>query len=171
MRAAILALILAVPRAPLTAQQAKAIQAPPAAPAPESAAEQTKPATAPSSTVVETTDSARRALSETTVDSLRALVAQVRRDPDAVPLPSNDSVAMGGRTIAANSRVTDGRSSTSYPSHRARHDRHVRAAPIRCRRYCSSSCYRSCRRRRAAVCHRAVSRSGCRAGSAYRRRH
>jgi hypothetical protein len=106
MRAAILALILAVPRTPLTAQQARAIQAPPAAPAPESAAEQTKPGTAPSSTVVETADSARRALSETAVDSLRALVAQVRRDPDAVPLPSNDSVAMGGRTIAANSRVT-----------------------------------------------------------------
>jgi len=78
MRAAILALILAVPRAPLTAQQARAIQAPPAAPAPGSAGEQTKPATAPSSTIVETTDSARSPLSETAVDSLRALVAQVR---------------------------------------------------------------------------------------------
>ena len=89
MRAAILALILAVPNAPLTAQQAKAIPAPPAAPAP----------------VVEAQEAAQRPLSVAVVDSLRGLIAELRRDPEAVPLPSNDAVAMGGRTIAANTHV------------------------------------------------------------------
>src|SRR4051812_12868379 len=105
MRAAILALILAVAKTPLTAQQAKAIPAPPAAPAPQSATGQSKPDIAPSAPAVEAPEAGRSPLSETVVDSLRALVAQVRRDPEAVPLPSNDAVATGGRTIGANTRV------------------------------------------------------------------
>src|SRR6476620_1628512 len=105
MRAAILALILAVASAPLTAQQARAIQVPPAAPAPESVTARSTPTVSSSATVVEAPAEARSPLTRTAVDSLHALIAQIRRDPEAVPLPSNDSVALGGRTIAANTRA------------------------------------------------------------------
>lgn len=105
MRVAILALILAVPRVPLTAQQAKVIQAPPATAAPAQAAPQSKAGAANPAPVVEAPEAAVQPFSKAVADSLRALVAQVRRDPDAVPLPANDAVVMGGRTIAANTRA------------------------------------------------------------------
>lgn len=103
MRAAILALILAVPRVPLTAQQAKVIRAPTSTTA--QAATQSNAAVATPAPMVEAPEAAVQPLSEAAADSLRALVAKVRRDPDAVPLPSNDAVVMGGRTIAANTRA------------------------------------------------------------------
>ena len=98
MRTAILPLILAVAAAPLTARQAAAIQQNPktAKPAADSAAKVAAPAVA-----VESTDSGKVQLSKATVDSLTQLVSRYRRDPEAVALPPENQIAMGGRTIPA----------------------------------------------------------------------
>ena len=102
MRTAILPLILAVALAPLTARQAAAIQQNPktAKPAADSAAKVAAPAVA-----VESTDSGKVQLSKATVDSLTQLVSRYRRDPEAVALPPENQIAMGGRTIPAGTTV------------------------------------------------------------------
>ena len=102
MRTAILPLILAVAVAPLTARQAAAIQQNPktAKPAADSAAKVAAPAVA-----VESTDSGKVQLSKATVDSLTQLVSRYRRDPEAVALPPENQIAMGGRTIPAGTTV------------------------------------------------------------------
>ena len=102
MRTAILPLILAVALAPLTARQAAAIQQNPktAKPAADSAAKVAAPAVA-----VESTDSGKVLLSKATVDSLTQLVSRYRRDPEAVALPPENQIAMGGRTIPAGTTV------------------------------------------------------------------
>jgi hypothetical protein len=102
MRTAILPLILAVAVAPLTARQAAAIQQNPktAKPAADSAAKVAAPAVA-----VESTDSGKVQLSKATVDSLTQLVSRYRRDPEAVALPPENQIAMGGRTISAGTTV------------------------------------------------------------------
>jgi hypothetical protein len=102
MRTAILPLILAVAVAPLTARQAAAIEQNPttAKPAADSAAKVAAPAVA-----VESTDSGKVQLSKATVDSLTQLVSRYRRDPEAVALPPENQIAMGGRTIPAGTTV------------------------------------------------------------------
>jgi hypothetical protein len=102
MRTAILPLILAVAAAPLTARQAAAIQQNPktAKPAADSAATVAAPAVA-----VESTDSGKVQVSKATVDSLTQLVSRYRRDPEAVALPPENQIAMGGRTIPAGTTV------------------------------------------------------------------
>ena len=102
MRTAIIPLILAVAVAPLTARQAAAIQQNPktAKPAADSAAKVAAPAVA-----VESTDSGKVQLSRATVDSLTQLVSRYRRDPEAVALPPENQIAMGGRTIPAGTTV------------------------------------------------------------------
>jgi hypothetical protein len=102
MRTAILPLILAVAAAPLTARQAAAIQQRPGAekqPAGESAGRATP------GRQVEASDSARVPLSKAATDSLKGLVDRFRRDPEAVPLPAPDQVAMGGKTVSAGTAV------------------------------------------------------------------
>ena len=103
MRTAILPLILAVAAAPLTARQAAAIQQNPktAKPPADSAAKVAAPAVA-----VESTDSGKVQMSKATVDSLTQLVSRYRRDPEAVALPPENQIAMGGRTIPAGTTVT-----------------------------------------------------------------
>jgi len=102
MRTAILALILAVAAAPLTARQAAGIQQTPKAekPTADSSAKAATPAVA-----VEAADSAKVQLSNATVDSLTELVSRFRRDPEAVALPPNNQIAMGGGTIPAGTAV------------------------------------------------------------------
>ena len=102
MRTAILPLILAVAAAPLTARQAAAIQQNPKGekPAADSSTNVVKPAVA-----VEAADSAKVNLSKASVDSLNELVNRFRRDPEAVALPPNNQIAMGGRTIPAGTAV------------------------------------------------------------------
>ena len=101
MRPAILPLILAVAAAPLTAREAAAIRQTPKAKTTDSSANVAKSAVA-----VEATDSGKPQLSKATVDSLNELVSRFRRDPEAVALPPNNQVAMGGRTIPAGTAVT-----------------------------------------------------------------
>jgi len=100
MRVAILALIVAVLQAPLTAQQPSAIQARPANKASDSAA-----ATAAPRTPAEAPETAAVQLQPAAVDSLRRLIAQFRRDPQAVALPADEQIAMGGRSVAAGTQV------------------------------------------------------------------
>lgn len=102
MRTAIFPLILAAAAAPLTARQAAAIQQKPNAekPAAESLAKVATPAAA-----VEAADSGRVQLSKAATDSLTELVSRFRRDPEAVPLPPTDKIAMGGRSIPAGAEV------------------------------------------------------------------
>src|SRR4051794_29818292 len=102
MRSGNLALILAVAVTPLTVRQAAAIQQRPDSTnraAAKASSEATKSITA------EAPDSATVRLSKTAVDSLTELVAHFRRDPEAVALPPNDQIAMGGRSIAAGTQV------------------------------------------------------------------
>src|SRR5687768_10532318 len=100
MHAGFFALILAVASAPLTGQQAQAVQAqqPSSARPPVEAAPATGTATAaPAAQPV--------SLSAQAVDSLRELISRFRRDPEAIQIPSDDAVAMGGRTIEAGTTV------------------------------------------------------------------
>ncbi|HUQ83353.1 MAG TPA: hypothetical protein VM076_19520 [Gemmatimonadaceae bacterium] len=108
MRAAILALILAVPRAPLTAQQPSAIQPAPAQRTAESTTARL-PAGATTAAVVE--------LDRAAIDSLHSLIARFRRDPQATPLPPIDQIAMGGRTIAAGTQVAGPVAAAGGPIH------------------------------------------------------
>ena len=114
MRTAILPLILAVAAAPLTARQAAAIQQNPKTtkPAADSAAKVAAPAVA-----VESTDSGKVQLSKATVDSLTQLVSRYRRDPEAVALPPENQIAMGGRTIPAGTTVAGPVAAAGGPLH------------------------------------------------------
>jgi hypothetical protein len=99
---AFLALMLAVAPAP-TARQAQGVQPQPAPQAPsartvEAPQGDTSRAAAP-------TIPRPVALSETAIDSLRELVTKFRRDPEAVPMPDDDEIAMGGHTVEAGARV------------------------------------------------------------------
>jgi len=105
MRIALLALILAVPRGPLTAQQATATKAPPSAANATAAAQSAAQAPTPAQQTLEAPESATVRLSGAAIDSLRKLVGRFRADPQAVAIPPNDEIAMGGRTVAANTRV------------------------------------------------------------------
>ena len=97
MRSVTLALILAAASAPLTAQQPPASQ-----PANRSVADSSA-----ASRQVEraAADTAPVKLSEAAADSVKDLIEKFRRDPQAAALPSLNDVAMGGRTIAAGTRV------------------------------------------------------------------
>ena len=99
MRSVTLALILAAANAPLTAQQPPARQPANRSVADSSAASRQleKPVAAVDTTPV--------TLSATATDSIKDLIEQFRRDPQAPALPSLNEVAMGGRTIAAGARV------------------------------------------------------------------
>ncbi|HEX5072232.1 MAG TPA: polymer-forming cytoskeletal protein [Gemmatimonadaceae bacterium] len=114
MRTAILPLILAVAAAPLTARQAAGIQQNPNAekPTAESSAKAATPAGA-----VEAADSANVQLPKATLDSLTELVNRFRRDPEAVPLPPNTQIAMGGRTIPAGTSVAGPVAAAGGPLH------------------------------------------------------
>ena len=101
MRTAILALIVAVSPAPLTAQQAAAIQPPPA----KAGTTQTPAQPSPTPVAAEAPESATVRLSAEATDSIKELIARFRRDPEAVALPANEQIAMGGRSIAAGSQV------------------------------------------------------------------
>ena len=115
MRLAILALILAAPGAPLTAQQPSAIQAGARAGSADSAGKQaTSAATRPA---VEAAEPTPVQLAPAAMDSLRELVARFRRDPQTVPLPATEDVAMGGRTIAAGSQVNGPIAAAGGPLH------------------------------------------------------
>jgi hypothetical protein len=104
MRLATLLLVLAVPPGPLTGQQAAAVE-----PQSRTTIDSAKPAqpsaAAGQPTAVEAVDTARPTLSTATLDSLRDLVAEFRRDPQAKGLPATENIAMGGRTIAAGTQV------------------------------------------------------------------
>jgi hypothetical protein len=114
MRTATLALILAVAWRPLTAQQATAI--PPSRPAstssPERAAESATRVQA-----AEAPDSGKVRLSATAVDSLHGLIDRFRHDPEAVTLPPNDQIAIGGRSIAAGTQVDGPVAAAGGPLH------------------------------------------------------
>ena len=114
MRTAILPLILAVAAAPLTARQAAAIQQNPKTtkPVADSAAKVAAPAVA-----VESPDSGQVQLSKATVDSLTQLVSRYRRDPEAVALPPENQIAMGGRTIPAGTTVAGPVAAAGGPLH------------------------------------------------------
>jgi hypothetical protein len=115
MRTAILPLILAVAAAPLTGRQAAAIQQRPGAdrqPAAESAGRAAAPAPA-----LEAPDSAKALLSRTAIDSLKDLITRFRRDPEAVPLPPADQVAMGGKTVPAGTEVVGPVAAAGGPLH------------------------------------------------------
>ena len=94
------ALILAVAPAPLTGQQTQAVQ--PAQPTPTAGrAVEAAPGSAAAAPAPRPVS-----LSTQAVDSLKELLGHFRRDPEAVPIPSDDAVAMGGRTIEAGTTVS-----------------------------------------------------------------
>jgi len=101
MHAGLFALILAVAPAPLTGRQIQAVQ--PAQPTPAGA----RPVEAPPGSPLGSSAAPQAvALSTQALDSLRELVSRFRRDPEAVQIPADDAVAMGGRTIEAGTTVT-----------------------------------------------------------------
>ena len=118
MRSAIFPLILAAALAPLTARQANAIQtsaaAAPTAQTPSAQPASPSRAAAPA---VEAPESATVRLSKAAIDSLNELVAKFRRDPEAVALPPNDQIAMGGRSIAAGTEVNGPVAAAGGPLH------------------------------------------------------
>jgi hypothetical protein len=116
MRSAILALILAVPSVPLTAQQPAATQSPARSTA-DSAANRARAGLTPAAQPVEAVDTARVELQPAALDSLRSLVAAFRRDPEAAALPANAEIAMGGRTVAAGTTVAGPVAAAGGPLH------------------------------------------------------
>jgi hypothetical protein len=118
MRSAIFPLILAAALAPLTARRANAIQtsaaAAPTAQTPSAQPASPSRAAAPA---VEAPESATVRLSKAAIDSLNELVAKFRRDPEAVALPPNDQIAMGGRSIAAGTEVNGPVAAAGGPLH------------------------------------------------------
>jgi hypothetical protein len=109
MRTRTFALIVAVATVPLTVQQAAAIQSGSAS-VPASAdkggsAQQTSPRAAAAPVAAEAPESATVRLSSEAKDSLTELVGRFRKDPEAVALPPNEQIAMGGRSIAAGVQV------------------------------------------------------------------
>ncbi len=105
MRLAILALILAVPSpqeaqppAPIQPASQKTVTAQPAKTG-------TATAATASSTAVEAPEQAAVQLDKTARDSIHELITQFRRDPQRVPLPPDNQVAIGGKTIAAGTEV------------------------------------------------------------------
>jgi hypothetical protein len=120
MRPAILALILAVPWAPLTAQQPAAIQPPATRGAADSTgttAQARTGASAAAAPTVEAAEPAPVALQPAAMDSIRELIARFRRDPQGVPLPPREQIAMGGRTIAAGTQVQGPVAAAGGPLH------------------------------------------------------
>jgi hypothetical protein len=115
MRTATLALILAVAWRPLTAQQATAI--PPSRPAGTASPERTAESAAGAQATVEAPDSGKVRLSGTAVDSMQRLIDRFRRDPEAVTLPPNDQIAIGGRSIAAGTQVDGPVAAAGGPLH------------------------------------------------------
>ena len=97
MRSVTLALILAAASAPLTAQQPPASQ-----PANRSVADSSAASRQVERAVA---DTAPLKLSAAATDSVEQLIERFRRDPQAVPLPAVNDIAIGGRTIAAGMRV------------------------------------------------------------------
>src|SRR5688572_506509 len=117
MRLAILALILAVPQSPQKAQQPAALQPTSQRTAPaESAKTASSPATV-SPAAVQAPVEPPVQLDREASDSIRELIAEFRRDPQRVPLPSNDEIAMGGQTIAAGTRVDGPVAAAGGPLH------------------------------------------------------
>ena len=115
MRTATLALVLAVAWRPLTAQQAAAIS--PSQSAPKRPAAQSPASTGAAQATVEAPDSGTVQLSAGAIDSLHRLIERFRRDPEAVALPPNDQIAMGGRSIAAGSQVDGPVAAAGGPLH------------------------------------------------------
>ncbi|HEX6051630.1 MAG TPA: hypothetical protein VFZ21_20325 [Gemmatimonadaceae bacterium] len=105
MYAGFVALILAVAPAPLTGQQAQVVRQQPPTQQPASRggrpveAAPIAPQAAPSPLPQPVS------LSREATDSLRELVAEFRRDPEAIRLPADNEIAMGGLTVAAGTRV------------------------------------------------------------------
>jgi len=116
MRPALLALILAVPPAPLRAQQAPAVQSP-RPPAAATAGTQARRGSDSTATISSLATTPRAPLSEEAVDSLRKLIDRFRRDPEAARLPATDEIVMGGRTIAAGTRLDGPVATAGGPLH------------------------------------------------------
>src|SRR5262245_49687422 len=114
MQRAILALILAVASAPMTAQQPSAIQPSGRTAGPDSSATGTARAAAPQ---VEAAETARVELSRSARDSIRELIDRFRRDPEAVSLPSTERIEMGGLTVAAGTHVEGPVAAAGGPLH------------------------------------------------------
>jgi len=107
MHVGILALILAVAPAPLTGRQTQGVQSQPssAGTRPVEAAEPAQPAPKPV------------ALSAEQIDSLRETIAKFRDDPEAVKLPADEAIAMGGLTVAAGTEVKGPVAAAGGPIH------------------------------------------------------
>lgn len=101
MRFAFVGLILAVAAVPLMAQQPGASQ--PARPVPRESV--TVEAAGATAAATQNPASAVARPSPEAVDSLRELVDDFRRDPEAVPIPATDQVAYGGFTVQAGTQV------------------------------------------------------------------
>src|SRR5512144_1561104 len=115
MRTATLALILAVAWRPLTAQQAAAIS--PSQPSPKGTAAQSAASREAAQAAVEAPDSGTVRLSASAIDSLHRLIERFRHDPEAVALPPNEQISMGGRSIAAASQVDGPVAAAGGPLH------------------------------------------------------
>ena len=117
MRLAILALILAVPRAPLTAQQPAATQPPTRTPANDSGASTAQGGGNAPRRTVEAAEQTSVQLDQAAKDSVLQLVARFRRDPQAVPLPPVEQIALGGRTIPSGTQVRGPVAAAGGPLH------------------------------------------------------
>src|SRR5215211_4581588 len=117
MRLAILALILAVPRSPQKAQQPASIQ--PASQKTTTA----EPAKTGSTTAgslppaVEVAEEPAVQLDKAARDSVHELITRFRRDPQRVPLPADNQIAIGGKTIAAGTQVDGPIAAAGGPLH------------------------------------------------------
>ena len=116
MRTASLALILTVASTPLMGQQAAAVAGSQGTAAKPASAQPTPQTAAPSPTV-EAPDSGAVRLSSRAADSLRKTIAKFRRDPEAVALPPDEQIAMGGRTIPAGAQVAGPVAAAGGPLH------------------------------------------------------
>jgi hypothetical protein len=114
---AILALILAVPRSPQKAQQPASIQ-----PASQKTAT-AEPAKTGSTTAgslpaaVEVAEEPAVQLDKAARDSVHELITRFRRDPQRVPLPADNQIAIGGKTIAAGTQVDGPIAAAGGPLH------------------------------------------------------
>ena len=118
MRLASLALILAVPWLPQEAQQPAPIQ-----PASQKTATAqpaktgNAAAAAASSAGVEAPEATEVQLDKAARDSIHELITQFRRDPQRVPLPPDNQIAIGGKTIAAGTEVDGPVAAAGGPLH------------------------------------------------------
>jgi|SoiMethySBSTD1v2_1073268.scaffolds.fasta_scaffold183595_1 hypothetical protein len=118
MRLAILALILAVPRSPQKAQQPASLQTASQRTSPaESAKTGNSTAASVSPAAVEAPEEPPVQLDKAARDSIHELITRFRRDPQRVPLPSDNQIAMGGKTVAAGTQVNGPVAAAGGPLH------------------------------------------------------